>query len=149
MKSARRELEDVVFAEADAKWVHHPHSDALVIAARVANSNVHRMLIDDGSVMDIIHLDAYKRMWLTKNELSPSTSPLFGFIGNHVISKGTIKLVVMMGEHLQESTVMTEFLIVDCPSTLNRIIGRLLLKAVTSIYNFTMKFLTAEGTGQV
>ena len=31
IKQAQRELEDIVFREADARWVHHPHTDALVI----------------------------------------------------------------------------------------------------------------------
>ena len=48
-KQARRELDDIVFKEADARWVHHLHTDALVITARVANSNVHFLLVDDGS----------------------------------------------------------------------------------------------------
>ena len=31
---------DVSFTEDDAKWVHHPHNDALVVAIRIANWNV-------------------------------------------------------------------------------------------------------------
>ena len=52
-KQARREFEDIVFREADTRWVHHLHANALVITARVANSNVHRLMVDDGSVVDI------------------------------------------------------------------------------------------------
>ena len=107
------------------------------------------MLVDDGGAVDIIHLDAYKRMRLTESELSPSTSPLYGFIGDHVVLKGTIKLAVTVEEHPQESTVLTKVLIVDCPSAFNGIIGRPLLKAMISIYHHTMKFPIAEGTGQV
>ena len=99
VKSAKRELEDVVFIEANARWLHQPHGDVLAITARVANSNEHRMLVDDGNDVDIIHLDAYKRMGLTEIELSLSTSPLYGFTGDHVIPKGIIKLVLTMGEH--------------------------------------------------
>ena len=40
-KHARRELEDIVFTEVDARWVHHPHANALVITAQIAISNVH------------------------------------------------------------------------------------------------------------
>ena len=65
IKNARRELKDIVFIEADSRWVHHSHADALVITARVANSNVHRLLVDDGNTVDIIYLDAYKKMGLT------------------------------------------------------------------------------------
>ena len=102
------------------------------------------MLVEDGSVLDIIYLDTYKRMGLIKSELSPMISPIYGFAIDHVIPKGTIKLEVTVGEHPRVSTVMTEFLMVDCPSAVNGIIERLLLKAlnaVTSMYCLTMKFL--------
>ena len=75
-KSARRELEDIVFIEADARWVQHPHADALIIIIKMANSNVHRMLVDNRSVVDIIYLNAYNMMVLFERELSPTTSPL-------------------------------------------------------------------------
>ena len=67
-----------------------------------------------------------------------------------MISRGIVKLVVTVGENPRLSIVVTEFLVVDCPSTVNGIIGRQLLKAlkvVTSIYYLTMKFPTAEGRG--
>ena len=57
------------------------------------------MLVDNGSAVDIIYLNAYKKMRLTERKLSPTTSPLYGFTGDHVIPKGIIKFVVTMGEH--------------------------------------------------
>ena len=63
-----------------------------------------------------------------------------------------MQLAVMVGEHLKVSTVVVEFLMVDCPSVVNGIIGRPILKAlkvITLIYHLTMKFPTAEGMGQV
>ena len=152
MKSAQQDLEDIVFTKVDAIWVYYPHNDALVITTRVANSNVHRILVDNGSTVDINYLNAYKRIGLTESELRPSTSFLYSFTRDHMIPKGTIKLAVTVGEHLRVSTVMTEFLVVDCPSRFNGVIRRPLLKAlkvVTSIYYLTMKFPIVKGTGQV
>ena len=57
------------------------------------------------------------------------------------------KLTVIVGKHPQSLTVVTNFLIVDYPSTINRMIGRPLLKVlkvVTSLYHLTVKFPTAE-----
>ena len=76
-KSTRRELEATVFTEVDTRWVHHPHTDALVITVGVANSNVHRMLVDNNSAVDILYWDAYKRMGLTESDLSPMASLLY------------------------------------------------------------------------
>ena len=97
--------------------------------------------------MDILYLNAYKKMGPAKSDLSPAISPLYGFIEDHVVPKGTAKLIVTMGEHPRMSTVVDDFLIVNCPSAINGIIGRPLLKAlqmVTLIYHLTMKFPTAK-----
>ena len=124
----------------------------MVLTVRMANSNVHRMLVDNGSVVDILYWDAYKRTNLTENDLSPTTFRLYRFTRDHMISRGTIKLAVTVGKHPKTLTVMMEFLAIDSPSAFNMVIGRLLLKALkamTSIYYLTMKFPTAMGTRQV
>ena len=63
-----------------------------------------------------------------------------------------VKLAMTVGEHHRASTVVVDFLVVDCPSSINGIIERLLwkaLKAITSIYHLTMKFPTTEATSKV
>ena len=59
IKGITRESKDIVFTEADTKWVHHLHTDALVITVRIANSIVHRMLVDNDSAANILFWDAY------------------------------------------------------------------------------------------
>ena len=103
-KQTQRESEDIVLAEADAKWVHHLHVDALVITARIVNSNVHQLMVDDSSAVDIFYLNAYKRIGLVESDLNPTTSPLYEFTRDHVVPKGMAKLTVMMGEHLRMYT---------------------------------------------
>ena len=51
--------EDIVFTKADANWVHHPYKDFLVVMAKVANSFVHKILVDNGSVFNILYWDAH------------------------------------------------------------------------------------------
>ena len=66
---------------------------------------------------------------------------MYRFTRDHVISRGTIKLVVTVGDHPQTSTMVTKFLTVNCPLAFNGVIGRSLLKAlgaVTLIYYLTM-----------
>ena len=45
---------DIIFTEANANWVHHPHEDALAVMAKIANNIVHRMLVDNGSAANIL-----------------------------------------------------------------------------------------------
>ena len=145
-----REPTYIVFMEEDAKWVHHRHIDTLIITIKIANNIIHRMLVDNGSAANILFWGTYQKTGLAKADFSPVTSPLYGFIWDHMIPKGTIKLAVTLGEHPQVSTMVIEFHVVDCPSAFNRVIGRPLLrilKAVTSIHCLTLKFPTAVGTG--
>ena len=81
--------------------MHHAHSDALVITARVTNSNVHRIFVDNWSVVDIIYLDVNKIIGLTESEPNPMTSPLYEFTRDHMIPKGIIKLAVTVGDTLK------------------------------------------------
>ena len=81
-------------------------------------------MVDDGRAVDILYLDAYKRMGLTETALSPAASPLYGFTRDHVIPKGTAKLAITVGEQPRVSIVVTDALVVNYPSAINGIIGR-------------------------
>ena len=147
-----REPKDIIFIEVDTKWVHHPHTDALVITFKIANNIVHRMLVDNGSAANIFFWDVYRKTELTSDDLSLTTSPLYEFTGDHVILKGIIKLAVTLGEYPRMAIIVTEFLVVNYLSAFNRVIGRPLLKtlkAVTLIHCLTMKFPMTTGIGKV
>ena len=48
------------FSEDDARRLHHSHDDALVVSLRVGDYNVHRMLVDNGSSVDILYYPAFQ-----------------------------------------------------------------------------------------
>ena len=52
---ARRESPIIGFSKEDARRLHHPYDDALVVGIRVGDYNVHRMLVDNGSSADILY----------------------------------------------------------------------------------------------
>ena len=56
---ARRESPIIGFSEEDARCLHHLHDDALVVNVRVGDYNVHRMLVDNGSLSDILYYPAF------------------------------------------------------------------------------------------
>ena len=143
---------DIVFTQADMSWVHNPYEDTLVITAEVASSFVHRLPMDNGSAINILYWGAYHKTGLRQTDLTPRTSPLYGFTGDSVIPEGIIKLAITLGEPPQAVTVMINFLAMKYPSTLNGVLGRPLLnalKVVTSIHCLKIKFPTAAGIGQI
>ena len=144
-------MDDIFFSERDAH-VHHPHCDALVIKAMIAKNNVHRMLIDNESSVDILYFQAFERMELKVNDLKPSLNLVYGFTGDSVIPLGVISLPMTLGEYPRQSYVMAGFLVIDQPSAFNVVLGRPSLRelrAVTSIHHLLMKFPTPHGVGEV
>ena len=58
------ETMDITFTEEDAHMIHHPHSDALVVSALIGNIYVHRLLVDNGSSVNILAYNTYQKMKL-------------------------------------------------------------------------------------
>ncbi|XP_065007567.1 uncharacterized protein LOC135638383 [Musa acuminata AAA Group] len=128
------------------------HDDALVIMARIANAQVRRIMIDTGSSADVLYLDTFQKLGLTKESLKPICSALTGFIGDSVSPLGTVTLPLTLGAPPQIKTVMSTFLVVDLPTAYNAILGRPTLnkiRAVVSAYHQTVKFPTPTGTCEV
>ena len=58
-KIARRENPIIGFSKEDARHLHHPHDDVLVVNVWVGDYNVHRVLVDNGSLADILYYPAF------------------------------------------------------------------------------------------
>ncbi|XP_050249411.1 uncharacterized protein LOC126696755 [Quercus robur] len=142
----------ITFTDEDAERIHHPHDDALVITLMITDYTTRRVLVDNGSSADILYFPAFQQMRLGRDWLRPVNSPLVGFGGMKVQPVGTISLSVVVGAYPRQVTKDVNFLVVDCPSSYNAIIGRPTLnswKAVTSTYHLSVKFPTEHRVGQV
>ena len=151
-KIARRESPIIGFSEEDARRLHHPHDDALVVSIRVGDYNVHRMLVDNGSSADILYYPAFQQMGIDRTRLIPTNAPTVGFRGTRVLPLGAITLSVTVGDYPQQITRDVTFLVVDCSSAYNGIIGRPTLnswKVATSAYHLMIKFRTEYGIGEL
>ena len=122
-KIARRESPIIGFLEEDARRLHYPHDDALVVSVRVGYYNVHRMLVDNGSSVDILYYPVFQQMGIDRARLIPTNAPLVGFGGTRVLPLGAITLSVTVGEYLQQITKNVTFLVVDCLFAYNGILG--------------------------
>ena len=142
----------ITFSDSDLDGCQHPHDDPLVVRAIVANTTVHRVLIDNGSSTDIIFASAFDKMGIGREKLDPVSTHLQGFSGEKVLPLGSIQLVLTLGEPPCQATMTARFLIVDAPSAYNMLLGRPSLnaiKAIRSAYHMIIKFPTVNGVGTV
>jgi len=141
----------ISFTKEDVRQVHHPHEDALVINLAIADFNTRRVLVDNGSSANILYYPAFQQMRINREQLMPSDIPLVGFGGIKFMPVGSIALSVTIGTYPQQITKDATFLVVDCSSAYNAIIGWPTLntwRAVTSIYHLLLKFPTDCGIGK-
>ncbi|XP_063935619.1 uncharacterized protein LOC135147089 [Daucus carota subsp. sativus] len=151
-KMFKGETMDITFTEGDARTVHHPHSDALVVSAVIGNINVHRLLVDNGSSVNILAYSAYQRMKMADKDMMACYNELYGFTGNAVQIIGRVRLPITLGVEPLATTQVAEFMIVNEDISYNGILGRPIvrhMRIVTSIYHLSMKFPTPNGVGCV
>ena len=97
-----------------------PHDDALVITLRIGGYNVKRVMMDQGSAVEIMYPDLYKGLNLKVEDLMPYSSPLTSFEGKIIIPKGQVKLPVQTGLKVVE----VDFIVVNAYSPYTTIIAR-------------------------
>ena len=76
------------FSDEDKIGTIQPHDDALVITLRIGGYDVKRVMVDQGSVAEIMYPDLYKELNLKAEDLTPYSSPLVSFEGKIIIPKG-------------------------------------------------------------
>ena len=142
----------ITFFDSDMEGCQHPHDDPLVIRAVVANKTVYRVLVDNGSSIDIIFTSTFDKMGIRREKLEPISTPLRGFSGEKVLPLGSMQLVLTLGDPPCQATMTARFLVVDAPSAYNMLLGRPSLnaiKAIPSAYHMMIKFPTVSGVGMV
>ena len=85
--------------------------------------NTKMVLVGNGSSMDVMYMIAYQKMKLDLKRLQPFGSSLVNFSGDCVFPNGIISLLITIGSYLAQVTKEVDFLIVDCLSSYNVILG--------------------------
>nr|GEX91774.1 reverse transcriptase domain-containing protein [Tanacetum cinerariifolium] len=121
----------------------------LVIEAEIGGHMIHRMYVDEGSSMEILHEHCFNRLWPeVKNQMVPATASVTGFSGETIWPLGQLRLLVTIGDVDHSTKVWINFMIVRSLSPYNGIIGRPGIKeiqAVPSTAHGMLKFPVDEG----
>src|SRR3954469_21838693 len=115
----------------------------------MANFDVRRVLVDEGSSVDIMYSHLFRTLQLDESHLTPYVgSDLQGFNGATTKTWGYVELIVTFGEEEASRQVKTRFLVIDCKTLYNCIIGRPTLAELTAVpftVHLKMKFYTKRG----
>ncbi|XP_030950195.1 uncharacterized protein LOC115974119 [Quercus lobata] len=121
------------FLDEDKIGTIQPHDDALVVTLRIGGFDVKRVLVNQGSAMEVMYPDLYKGLNLKPEDLKAYDSPLVSFEGKTVTPKGQIRLPIQTGSNV----VKVDFIVVDAYSLYTAIVARPWLHALGAVY-FTL-----------
>ncbi|XP_016648918.1 PREDICTED: uncharacterized protein LOC107880897 [Prunus mume] len=142
----------ITFCEEEERGVILPHDDPIIIRADISNFDVGRILVDTGSSVSVMFAEAFNELQVPSHLLDRSITPLVSFFGEVVQPIGSIHLPISIGLAPQRTTITTPFLIIDCPTAYNVILGRpamAQMKVFISTHMLLLKFPTPHGTGTV
>src|SRR5262249_33357662 len=114
--------EPIIFSEQDQGEVLFPHDDPLVISAVVAKSLVARILVDNGSSMNLMYWNYFQKMNIISDRLLPVKTPFYNFTGEAVQVMGSIQLPVTLGKEPLFVMRQVNFMIVQSTSSAYTII---------------------------
>ena len=69
-----------------------------MVTIRIGGYDVKRVLVDQGSEVEIMYPDLYKGLNLKPKDLEIYDSPLMGFNGKMVVPRGMIRLPIQAGD---------------------------------------------------
>ena len=117
-----------------------------------SNFNVQGILIGNGSSADILFISAFDKMKIGRDRLHPFHTPVVGFGGITTHPLGWIKFPVTLRMEPYQTKVWKDFVVVDCRSPYNAILGRAMherIEAITSTYHMMMKLPISTGIGEI
>jgi hypothetical protein len=127
----------ITFSQEDLQLKDYPNNDAMVISCAIKGFLVHNVLVDTGSVADIIFAKAFRQMQEPEDKIHDATHPLGGFGGRQIVALGKITMPVTFGFVHNTRTEQVVFDIVDMEYPYNAIIGRGTLSAFEAILHPT------------
>ncbi|XP_050241132.1 uncharacterized protein LOC126690031 [Quercus robur] len=133
------------FSNEDKVGTIQPHDDALVVTLRIRGYDVRRVLVDQGSAVEVMYPDLYKGLKLRLEDLTAYDSPLVSFEGKIITPKGQIRLPIQTGSNIVE----VDFIVVDAYSPYTAIVTRPWLHALGAVSSTLYQKVKYPSEGQV
>ncbi|XP_057739852.1 uncharacterized protein LOC130956943 [Arachis stenosperma] len=137
------DIPEMTFGCSDLKSNHMNYDDPVVISIQLGDLIVRKVLLDPGSSADVLFFTTFQKMKLSTYIMQTYSGDLVGFSGERVPVLGSVWLQTTLGEQPLTKTQDIQYLVVDCFSPYNLILGRPFLNrfaAIVSTFHLCIKF---------
>ena len=133
------------FSDEDKIGTIQPYDDALKITLRIGGYTVKRVIVDQGSAVEIMYPDLYKGLNLKAEDLTPYSSPLVSFERKIIIPKGQVRLPVQTGSEVVE----VDFIVMDAYSPYISIVAKPWLHTLGAVSTTLHQKVKYPSEGQI
>ncbi|XP_027927449.1 uncharacterized protein LOC114184336 [Vigna unguiculata] len=144
-----RSMPPITFTDDDFKAPDPDHDDPMVISIEVAKYGIGKVLVDQGSSVNILYWKTFRKMNLSEDLIVPYNEQIVGFSGERVDTRGYLDLRTKIGSRKDGREVRVRFLLVEANTSYNVLLGRPCLNAfgaIVSTLHLAMKFPSDKGT---
>jgi len=106
-------MPSITFTNDDFKGVDYRQDDLMVISVDIDKLTIMKMLVDQGSSIDILYWKTFKAMRIPEAEMVPYDDHVVGFASEKVGTKGYIELYTTFGEGKNKRTIRIRYLVID------------------------------------
>ena len=138
----------ITFTDLDFAGTDPNQDDPMVITVELQSFAVKKVLIDQGSSVDILYWKTFRKLQIPIEDLTPYDDPIYGFAGERVPTKGYVDLHTTFGEKKGVRTILIRYLVVEAHTSYNVLLGRPSLNAIGAIVStphLAMKFPSPSG----
>ncbi|XP_047178710.1 uncharacterized protein LOC124845629 [Vigna umbellata] len=144
----RRSMPPITFSDEDFHAPDPDQDDPMVITAEIARYGVSKVLVDQGSSVNILYWKTFLRMDISEDLIVPYDGQIVGFAGERVNTKGYVELRTRLGTGRSSEEKRIRYLLVEANTSYNVLLGRSCLnafRAIVSTPHLTMKYPSEKG----
>ena len=126
---SRSRMPLITFTDDDFTTIDLTQNDPMVIIMEIDKFVITKVLVDQGSSVDILYWKTFKKMRITESKIQPYDEQIFGFSGERVDTKEYIDLYTTFEEEgYLRKTIKIRYLLVNANTSYNILLGRSSIK---------------------
>ncbi|XP_047152768.1 uncharacterized protein LOC124824381 [Vigna umbellata] len=145
----RHSMPPITFSDEDFHAPDPDQDDPMVITAEIARYGVSKVLVDQGSSVNILYWKTFLQMDISEDLIVPYDGQIVGFVGERVDTRGYVELRTRLGTGRSSEEKRIRYLLVEANTSYNVLLGRPCLNAfgaIVSTPHLTMKYPCEKGT---
>ena len=122
--SFRSRMSLITFIDENFKGADPSQDDPTMISVDIDKFTIMKMLVDQGSSVDILYWKTFKQMGIAEEEMKSYDDHVVGFSGERVSTRGYIELYTTFDKGEVSKTIKIRYLLIDANTSYNILLGR-------------------------